>query len=441
MTERPEGLRFDVEWLDAPAVRSPELRTTWCRLQIWVHDDCVTRVEEAATGSARRSIYVPLYPLAEWVAYNWWQLVRDSRPTSAPTCRWSYSRLRDEGGRNSWLRAHNLRAAGEGFPWPNLTIVPEGEYARVAWVRDDHVRRQGISYSSSGHALVDRAQLVAALVSLVEAVLGRLADEGVASSQLSKEWDALQELSTDEVEFAEAAARLGLDPFDIPSDTAEALLRVADELTVDPLRADFLDSVRPGELQHALAWVQKAQSAVNELPRPGQRDVSSLRSVVASISRSASRPWEAGYLQARAVRRELGVSNLNHLDVSAFVSTGLLRGEKWGLQGFGSTDGHGCRVLLPHAYRPTSGRFAGARALWHALALPSYREFLLTRSHATRQKTERAFAAELLAPMSGITAVLGDISSVDDSDDLEDLAERYGVSAMVIQHQIENAAA
>ncbi len=55
-------------------------RVTWARLEIHIGGECVALVEDQESRSSRRAIYCPLYPLAEWVAYNWWFLRADSRP-------------------------------------------------------------------------------------------------------------------------------------------------------------------------------------------------------------------------------------------------------------------------------------------------------------------------------------------------------------------------
>ncbi len=77
------GLRFRFDWEPViEAVRAPELRSTWARLEAWVGDTCITLVEDVSTGSIRRSISVPLYPLAEWMAFNWWSIAADGRESS-----------------------------------------------------------------------------------------------------------------------------------------------------------------------------------------------------------------------------------------------------------------------------------------------------------------------------------------------------------------------
>ena len=60
-------------------VTAPELRATWARLSISIGGDPLTLVERDHSATAT-AIYVAAYPLAEWIAYNWWLLDSDYRP-------------------------------------------------------------------------------------------------------------------------------------------------------------------------------------------------------------------------------------------------------------------------------------------------------------------------------------------------------------------------
>jgi hypothetical protein len=125
------GFEVRIEWLDAPDVRTPELAATWARYEIWVAGKCVTQVE-APDGTFRRSVYGSLYPLAEWVASNWWLLTSHIRPSAVEMRYWTWPNVRTY----PWLRQHNLRGAGDGMAWPDLTLVAEGAVTRIAWTPD-----------------------------------------------------------------------------------------------------------------------------------------------------------------------------------------------------------------------------------------------------------------------------------------------------------------
>ena len=61
---------------------------------------------------------------------------------------------------------------------------------------------------------------------------------------------------------------------------------------------------------------------------------------------------------------------------------------------------------------------------------------LLTKAHSERQQRNRAFAAEFLAPSSGLRQMVS--RPVLDDDDVDELAVEFGVHSRVIEHQIKN---
>lgn len=86
---------FKVEWQPAPGVTTPELAATWARYEIRVGNRCVTQVE-ATDGTFRRSVYGSLYPLAYWIASNWWLLTSHIRPTAVESSYWTWRNVRTQ---------------------------------------------------------------------------------------------------------------------------------------------------------------------------------------------------------------------------------------------------------------------------------------------------------------------------------------------------------
>ncbi len=150
MTAEQE-LKITWEWEPAESVRTPEHRATWARIEVRIGSDLVTLVEDRGSGSSRRSIYCPLYPLAEWVAYNWWFLQAGTRPSNF---------LAQDGvlAASAWrplpatLREHHsIRASGDGFAWPDLLIVPDDSETRLVWGDDSvHSSRWPIRFLTRG---------------------------------------------------------------------------------------------------------------------------------------------------------------------------------------------------------------------------------------------------------------------------------------------------
>lgn len=61
---------------------------------------------------------------------------------------------------------------------------------------------------------------------------------------------------------------------------------------------------------------------------------------------------------------------------------------------------------------------------------------LLTPAHTERQQSNRAFAAEFLAPSAALQQRVQRATL--DHDDVDELATEFGVSSLVIAHQLAN---
>jgi hypothetical protein len=436
-----EKLEFRFDWEPAEPVRSPELRATWARLEIWVGSECITQVEDVASESVRRSIYGSLYPLAEWIAYNWWFLRTHSRPASLQPRLWSQTVLRGPGSQlYRWLEHHNLRAAGEGFSWPDLTILPEGRHTRLVWHADEgSTAHRPVRFIRSGETWIERDELEGSLARPVDAVITRLSEEGVRESALTKEWQHLRQSDPEEVEFCLAAARLGLDPFSEALEVQDAIERAAARLSGE-LLDDFLDAVAPTRIDAGLEWTVGAIQHI-EHSQLGDGSLASLRAGVAGAAIELDdRPWRAGWDQAKRVRRILQLTPEAPFDFDDLMRLRSSDSHDQGLQAVGgpSRERAGLLVLGQPSTGRQSRRFIQARALWHFLYGPSRDAFLITAAHADRQRTERAFAAELLAPADGIADQL-DLSAGEFAlDDIDTIAEHFDASPVLVRHQIEN---
>ena len=109
------SFRFQFEWENPPRVRAPELCATWARLEIYAGEESITKVEARRMQSVRTGIYVPLYPIAEWMIANWWFLWDEWRAPRGVDSR------------------HNLAAAKEGFVLPDLTFAPTESKMELTW--------------------------------------------------------------------------------------------------------------------------------------------------------------------------------------------------------------------------------------------------------------------------------------------------------------------
>lgn len=434
MTSRPE-LRVRWEWEPSGAVRAREHAATWARVEIWVGSECVTLVEDRESGSSRRSVYCPLYPLAEWIAYNWWFIQSDARPASGLAVRWAPDRSHT----SALLRRHSIRGSGDGFLWPDLVIVPEGRQTRLVWRRDrSESADRVISYLNQGEALVDPTSVVQELEYVVSEVLTRLAEQGISDTPLHKEWEAIQQAHPEEAEFCHAAARLGLDPYSEVGPYQSSILR-ASELLSGNLLNDFLDAVEPKNIDTALDWIESAGEVIRADRKRGAEVRELRRELRHDLNRRSAFPWEVGWAQAKQVRSTLGIADTAPFDLKKYILGIEHISADRRLLAAGGPVQHNDPVVVTGQSQPVPARrFTLARAFWHHLWDEEDALFLVTTAYTDRQKIERAFAAELLAPAAGVSRSLESTPEGATTEDMERVAAAFEVSPLVVRHQLQN---
>lgn len=378
-----------IEWLEAPGVTSPELAATWARYEIWVGRRCASQVE-TSDGTLRRSLFGSVYPLAEWIAENWWVLTFDVRPSAVEGRFWSWPNVRA----HPWLRQHNLCAAGNGMAWPDVTVVSEGPVTRVRWAPEDEAPHRSVRFSSVGSAAVKAADIAEGLVSLVDAVLTRLSEQGLPKTRLAEEWGAVAKADDEEKSFCSTVARLGLDPYAVDELFASEVIEVLGGLP-NELRTDFLDSVNPLQLGAAADWVRRAQGAAERAATKTSESLRSLYEATSAVTRDRAsdgeRPWLRGYSLARLVRRELAVVETEPFDAAPWVGTADVGANAHGLQGLARVENDRCGLVLGAPGLPaTAARFGRARALGRVLARPVQRSFVLSSCWFVRCRAARS---------------------------------------------------
>ena len=415
-------LQLDISW-DPPDdhVAAPELRETWARLTLEVGSEPVTLVEDVATRSVRRGVYVSLYPLAEWIATNWWLLQFDRRRLAGP-------------------RSHDprrMRSADDGFLWPNLSIVAMGETTELEW-RSDGALRLGspIRYLTAGRALVLSDRLVIALAALVEAVIDRLVEAGITDTFLQEEWSRSTRLVAEERDFCRAAAQLGLDPFAEGIELAGSIEAAFEKVGPD-VWDDFLDAAVPSALETTAEWVESSASQFEELTHTTGRvelGMALLREVATASAPAGLRPWDVGWAAARSWRQQLGLAPDEILPDLGVASMRNLR-EGTPPMTLARAEGDEIGMISSRWLDREGKRFHQARALWHTAQRLPGEHALITLASNDRQSIGRAFAAEVLVPAEGLSEMLdGDLSG----EALAAAADHFGAPIDVVRHQVEN---
>jgi len=428
-------LKIDFDWTDPLGARGAELRATWARLSITVDRHPVTKVYEERSKTVRDAIYLPLYPLAEWLAEQWWPLWNE--PAPSPSC-----------GRPGYNQRHGLVHAREGYALPPLRIEPEGSLVLVSW-SSERLAAQHLEFLGSGEVWLETNAVKDAFTALIEAVVGRLAADGISESRLQQDWLAIRTADGDERDFCECAGALGLDPYAL-DESQEHEIEEAGNLLPGDILPEFFRAARASadELRRDAEEVSAAVARAGSNPA----DLTPLRRLrdVAGTwgGPDGSPPWEQGYGVARKLRSYLG---LDGRPLASMESIGAAIGTTWAELGaalsrfssktlpFEALVGVNPKlspgfVLRPG--RPESLLFDLCRALFEYLCLPARRNALITDAHTERQKRNRAFAAEFLAPASALRARIR--HPMVTWEETEEIAEECGVSAWVIAHQLAN---
>lgn len=412
--------------------RGPELRATWARLRIEVNREPVTLLVDRDNRSVREAVDLPLYPLAEWIATNWWFLIAEvETPGKTPS--------------EEYGRRHNLRFAQEGYALPDLSIRPLGQRVQLEWSPAAR-RRQRVDFVSQGSAVIDIDEFRNALQEFVTAVVRRLEDLQVHHTLLAQEWTAVSQAEPEEAAFCHAAASLGLHPYAVSDDQVAAILRVAEQLPASIAR-DFFNVAQAEALTTQAVSVLESLRAAEENPA----NLDTLRTAKSKLHVPNVRgmaPWRQGYQYARAFRRSLdlngkpvvGTDGLMHaLRISdrqyeqAVIHRETQPPSVDALIGYNQAESPGFVI----AARSEEGkRFALCRGLFEYLAAEDLCPSMVSHSHSERQKRNRAFAAEFLVPADALRTVVPSDSVSEEF--VEELASAYQVSSFTIRHQLEN---
>jgi len=423
-------LDFRFEWVDAGAARGAELRATWARFRVQVGEQVVTRVEDRDVHSVRDAVYLPLYPMAEWIATNWWTLLNEVA-----------SDARIAGG---YLRRHLLSAASEGFAAPPLLIEPTGDHFLLRWTQAD-LSEYGVSFLTSGAEYLERQQVQEALTRFVDAVVERLEDESVEGTLLQEEWQAIRDSRDAEAEFSAVAGRLGCDPFSLDQSQQDILIKAASALS-GGIAGEFFAAAELKTLDVQVSAlhevIQRAQATEIQM-----RPLRALREKGLELGAGLT-PWQQGYSAARETRRAL---NLDGQVVGSVERIGELLGvgrQEWERAAQSTTTGvtavdavvattrSGAPCFAVRRSQRTVRAFAICRALYEYLAWPTESAAVVVNTHSERQKRNRAFAAEFLAPAEKLREIIGHRPVSDD--DIQEIADSLDVAPHVVRHQIEN---
>lgn len=429
---------INVEWESPEGARGEELRATWAHLRIRAGDTCVTRVYSHVSQSVRDGIFVPMYPIAEWLASNWWALLHEV-PSPRST------------GRHGYGRRHNLRSAAEGFALPDLLIQPEGSRIVLQMQRANQPSNR-VTFLEQERIALPRESVEGAFRNLVRAVVARMDEQGVGETFLAQEWAAIEAADPEERAFCTAIGLLGGDPYtEHAPDFSAGLVELADTLPNAALE-EFLSAVEWSDLLEA----GRQLTRFAEVAMGSELDLEPLLQLREHMVRDQRKapangvPWRQGYEFARALRRELDMGPVDSLPPSGKMGAILgTKPDQWERCLSGSLPGCECvsaavaptRNNFPyfalHGSFESNRMFALCRGLFEYLSMEIPQTAVATGAYSERQKRNRAFAAEFIAPAVGIQQHTPP-SGVVSEEEVAGIAGHFRTSEYVIRHQIQN---
>lgn len=425
-------LEFDVDWVDAEGVRGLELAATWAALRIRVGDSIITDVFDTRAKTVRDFVHVPLYPLAEWLAENWWFLGHEFENP-------------DKRGDAGFHRRHALATGREGYAFPNLEIVSCGAYTRLAWKRESPPWTS-VTFLQQGEIWVDSSQFLATCTGLVDRVIRRLDALGVEETFLQQEWAAVQAADQEEAEFCRMVAGLGWDPYATDEGRREFLFLLAEKL--GDVLAEAVPAMGPPADYEDWRDLASTLSEAKQFNRLPLRRLRSFAGHTMPDTRTGPYPWDVGYDAARRLRRNLDLGSEPLTTIEEMAQA--LEEDAEAVDRVTKRQAALCWPTLVQAvivqddegpafaFRrlgEDARRFHFSRALAEVLMSPGS-DTLLTKAHSERQKRNRAFAAEFLAPSQGLKQRVR--RHIVDSDDMNEMAAEFGVSSLLIEHQLRN---
>ena len=423
-------LSFDLDWLEAESVKGPELAATWASLRIQAGSSTVTLALDERAKTVREHLCVSLYPMAEWLATNWWFLTSE---VASPI-------KRDDAG---FRHRHSLAANREGYAYPDLHVFPLGSLTRLVW-RCVDVPWAKTRLLNAGDLLLDSAEFREVCGDFVDSVVARLVCLGVEDTLLQQEWEAVRATDADEVDFCRVAAGLGWDPYAIDDAKREQVFMLAARF--GNMLAEAVPVLNADCVVDGWTIIEQAIEEARRCNTLRLRRLTPLQSRISGQD-SARYPWQAGYELARELRKELRLDGepiptmealaqaLDSEAIDAATTRVHVDGGSAILVDGLVTSGEDAPAF---AFRPrgeNGRRFHFCRALAEVIMRP-HTDALLTPARTDRQQCNRAFAAEFLAPSAGLRRRVQRTTL--DEDDVSELATEYGVSSFVIAHQLNN---
>lgn len=418
-------LRINVKWM-AAASGEAEVKATAALVEMCLDNISLTRNQDIWAETVRDNVFVSAYPLAMWFASSWWRLNHEPLPLQQP----------DHG----WRMAHELGAANHGFVWPRVVFIPDGEVIHV-WAGASMVPDQSVQYLQALPVpkLITLTSFQESVERFMHSVLARLDAKELSGSSLAQLWAIVQEELADPeaTRRRKLEAKLGFDPEECPEKALNAALQWENQVG-DVALSELAPAISVSGSSPDLAVIGQLAMAGGIVGTPQLSPDS-----IDLLEHGA--PWERAVHDARMLRQKIGnvngpILNQNLHDLlglsSHAVASWSVPLERSPVAVAIPVDDNQLR-FVPRRHSPAGKRFELTRFLGEYLRSPKRGACWLASTDlgTSRQKYQRAFAAEFLCPIDALTSFLGgDFSSYA----IEGAAEKFDVSEQTVTSLLQN---
>ena len=421
-------MQFELEWLQPFEEGSPE-GLTYAALKLRVGGSIVTEVEDSIAQTLRDDILVSVYPLALFMAENWWRL------------RWEPPTARMD---PAWRLRHCLSATGDGYSWPAIQFASDGEAIHAQLSPSSASTTAPIRYVNSLSEWISAEEFERAIDRFLEAVSGRLDTMRKPETDLARLLEDLRAERSDPemARWRRLEAIAGYDADEAP----EAFIR---DLLAEGRSIGWpsLQELTAASRERTLQDLTRLREELTE--RGSRFQVAELtklhNTVAANVADHTSPPWSRAVAAARAARKLFGmngeiVTNDRLAEVFQVPARLLETGDPANAPcsaSSGCNDQQHDRLVIDKRLS-TSRRFALCRLLGDRLCSDLESTTLSTATDAgtARQKFQRAFAQELLCPFDALMNVLG--SDTPSDDDIDTAADHFQVSPLMVRTTLVN---
>jgi DNA-binding transcriptional ArsR family regulator len=404
---------------------SSELEATFCQLSITIDGKNVSEFVDQRRAR-HEELEIPAYFLAEWIADNWWPLL------------WEPRKSEDAPENPDFVARHSILAAQHGFALPRVQFIPTGKSILVS-AKPRAAQLAEVHFPNAATASPLREEVERELRKFVDATVQRLDNVSLSGTGLQEAWALVNEISEEEVPFCQFAGALGLTPDEVDDHIAASLEKFLPILG-ERLLMDLCLVSRPDNFEIV---AQTAETVHADLRTAPIANIEPLLSVPVPADNFNVQAWHRGKRAAVLLRNKFGLSETDphgaarvfeRLNIDPTSGSNVVSTEP-PLSGVIARSKTDARIGLLQTIS-VQRRFAAARGIFAAWTADANESRFLTSAVTRDQQANRAFAAELTAPIAFLRKNAK--RSKLKQDQVFDLAAELQIGADVVSKQALN---